>query len=231
MKFLVAGDSAVIAEFGNEISEEVNARVVALDRALRARALSGVVETVPTYRSLLVNYDPLVVSLSKIKKTLTALSLESASSTAGQGRVVEVPVCYGGEFGEDLPDVAKHTGLSEQEVIARHSSTTYLVYMLGFLPGFAYLGGMDKALATPRLPSPRAKIPARSVGIGGEQTGIYPLASPGGWRLIGSTPIKPYDPSREEPILFKAGDRVKFVPIGADEYRAIERDAGANHGN
>lgn len=139
-----------------------------------------------------------------------------------------IPVCYGGEFGEDIAFVASHAGLTEQEVIDIHTGRDYLIFMLGFLPGFAYLGDMDKRLHTPRLSNPRTSIPAGSVGIGGEQTGIYPLASPGGWQLIGRTPVKPYDPTRAEPILYRAGDYIRFFAVDEQEYRRIEELVSRN---
>ncbi len=145
------------------------------------------------------------------------------SDTAAQSaRVIKIPVCYCEQFGEDLAFVAKHAGMSTDEVIRLHSGTDYLIYMLGFLPGFAYLGGLDKRLVTPRLESPRTLIPQGSVGIGGEQTGIYPIASPGGWQLIGRTPVRPYDAKRQPPILYNAGDYIRFVPISLEEYSRIE---------
>lgn len=152
-------------------------------------------ECIPTFRSLLVCYDPLQTGcealIKKLKKRIKSLDQVSG----GEKRVFNIPVCYGGEFGEDIAFVASHAGLTEQEVIDIHTGRDYLIFMLGFLPGFAYLGDMDKRLHTPRLSNPRTSIPAGSVGIGGEQTGIYPLASPGGWQLIGRTPVKPYDPT------------------------------------
>lgn len=223
VSFSPAGDCAISVCFGDEISEAVNARVTGLENALKATPIPGIYETVPTYRSLLVYYDPRVRSYGSMVGKLRGAIRGIGTDAAAAGRIFEIPVLYGGAYGEDLADVAAHTGLSEEDVIARHSGRDYLIYMLGFLPGFAYLGGMDPALATPRLATPRQAIPAGSVGIGGEQTGIYPLKSPGGWRLIGTTPVKPYDPSRQEPILYSAGDRIRFRPIGKDEFDDIAR--------
>lgn len=151
------------------------------------------------------------------------LEIKELSSESASQKIVEIPVCYGGEYGPDLSFVAEHNGLSPEEVIAIHSGGTYLVYMLGFLPGFAYMGGMDERIATPRLASPRARIPAGSIGIAGGQTGIYPLASPGGWQLIGRTPVKMFAMEGETgKFALSAGDRVKFVPISEEQYREME---------
>ena len=139
-------------------------------------------------------------------------------------KIYEIPVCYGGEYGPDLEFVAKNADISVEEVIKIHSSKDYLIYMLGFLPGFSYLGGLDEKIHTPRLANPRIKIPAGSVGIGGAQTGIYPLESPGGWQLIGKTPVKTYNPDRKVPILFEAGDYIRFVPISQEEFEKIEKE-------
>lgn len=219
-KILPAGDQALVVEFGQEISEELNRKVQILNQKITDRKIEGIVETVPTFRSLLVTYDPAVIGFQKLKQILEKIPADVDMSGDQGHHVVEIPVCYGGEFGEDLPDVAAHAGLSEEEVIRLHSEKEYNIYMLGFLPGFPYLGGLDPRLHTPRLANPRTKIPAGSVGIGGEQTGIYPLDSPGGWRLIGRTPLKLYDPDREEPFLYQAGDYIRFVPITREEYEA-----------
>ena len=148
---------------------------------------------------------------------------------ASESRIFEIPVCYGGEYGPDLQNIADLAGLTPEEVIKIHSSEDYLIYMLGFLPGFSYLGGLDERIHTPRLANPRIRIPAGSVGIGGSQTGIYPLDSPGGWQLLGMTPVKTYDPGREVPILFEAGDYIRFVPVTEEEYLKIKKqvDEGA----
>ena len=220
--FLHAGDGALVVEFSREISDDVNALIRAFDAAVKTKNISGIIETVPTFRSLSVYYNPSLVSFEKLSKKLRRILKNISASSGGERTVIEIPVLYGGEYGEDLADVAEHTGLNESEVISIHSGTEYLIYMLGFLPGFAYLGGMDPRLETPRLKNPRTRIHPGAVGIGGAQTGIYPLASPGGWRLIGTTPVKPYDPGRAEPFLYKAGDYIKFFPIDENEYNKIK---------
>lgn len=221
-RILPAGDCALVVEFGDSISEELNRKVQALNEALKKMELMGIVETVPTFRSLLVVYDPEFLTYGELRDRLLGIPVRSGGKDGRPPRTVEIPVCYGGEFGEDLADVAAYHGLSEEEVIRLHSGRDYPIYMLGFLPGFPYLGGMDERLHTPRLSSPRTRIPAGSIGIGGEQTGIYPMDSPGGWRLIGRTPLKLYDPDREEPVLYRAGDVIRFVPITGEEYEAYE---------
>lgn len=222
VRMLVAGEQGLIVEFGNAIDPAVNARVHRLARALAARGLEGVIETVPTYRSLLVLFDPLILPRERLDSEVEALlavpAVEEAPGVGGN--TVELPVLYGGEFGPDLTFIARHTGLSTEEVIAIHSSSSYLVYMLGFTPGFPYLGGMSSRLATPRLSSPRGKVPTGSVGIAGSQTGVYPVESPGGWRLIGRTPLRLFDLEAEQPFLLAPGDVVRFRPVDEEEYWA-----------
>ncbi len=227
IRILLTGDTSLSVEFGNEISESINHDIRAYKIALEKAGIPGIVETVPTYRSLMVHYDPSVIRYGELRKKLETLLGEMDEIVIPPSPVLEIPVLYGGEMGPDLPFVAKHSGLSEEEVIRIHSSAEYLIYMLGFTPGFTYLGGMSEKIATPRLKQPRVKIPAGSVGIAGTQTGIYPIDSPGGWQLIGRTPVKMYDPGRETPILPEAGQYMKFYPITQAEYDAILKDVEA----
>ena len=223
----VAGDSAINLEFGNVISEKTNGIIRAAAQTLEADPIDGVIELVPTFCSLMVVYNPCVVGYDELTSQVRGKLRGLVATTGGIHRVVKIPVCYGGDFGPDLPDVAEHAGMSADEVIAIHSGHDYLIDMLGFLPGFAYLGGLDERLHTPRLATPRTRIEPGAVGIGGAQTGIYPLASPGGWRIIGRTPVRPYDPDREPPILYAAGDYLRFVPITPQEFSLIETQVEA----
>ena len=220
----LCGDCAVTLQIGNEISEQVNREVVNALAAIRRADISGVCELVPTYTSICIHYDPAVLSYEALRNALKLVKADPVEEKSDQEeRVVEIPVCYGGEYGPDLEFVAEHNGLTAEEVVRRHSNGQYLVYMLGFLPGFAYMGGMDKTIACPRLISPRTKIPAGSVGIAGAQTGIYPLSSPGGWQLIGRTPLKMFVIDGEQTTFaLSAGDRVRFVPITEEVFREME---------
>ena len=230
MRILPAGDRALVADFGNVISEDVNRKVNALKKSLSAEKAAGVREMIPTYRSLLVEYNPAVISMQELSRRIEAAAaeLDGAAADMEKKRVLEIPCCYGGKYGEDLAGMAELTGLSEKEIIDIHAGTEYRVYMLGFLPGFVYLGGMDERIAAPRLKTPRVSISAGSVGIGGSQTGVYPMASPGGWRLIGMTPTPFYDPTSENPVLCEAGDYIRFVPITPDEYERLKKEGGAS---
>ena len=223
-----AGDQALLVEVGEGIDETVNRTVHALALALTRRQLAGIVDLIPTYSSLLINYDPLRVGFTELTAAVrdAASSLDLASLPVP--RRVEVPTCYGGEYGPDLHFVAELNALDTQEVVAIHSSGVYRVFMMGFSPGFAYLGGLSPRIATPRLQTPRTSIPAGSVGIAQQQTGIYPVESPGGWQLIGRTPVRLFDSGRTPPTLVEPGDIIRFVPIDEAEYRDIagERPGG-----
>ncbi|MEY8352756.1 5-oxoprolinase subunit PxpB [Lachnospiraceae bacterium 54-53] len=224
VKLKAVGDRAVLAELGDAISEDVNRRVMELNRRVNALDMEGILETVPAFCSVLVCYDPLKTDYHGVSQVLSDLLKTLEEGAESPGRLVEIPVCYGGSHGPDLPFVADHAGMGEEEVIRIHSGRDYRIYMLGFLPGFPYLGGMDERIFTPRLQTPRTKIPSGSVGIGGEQTGIYPMDSPGGWQLIGRTPYKLFNPEQEGPPLYEAGDSIRFVPIGQREFEKISRE-------
>ena len=213
-RILPVGDAALVVEFGDAIRPDIHRQVLALDHALAADPFPGLRETVPTYRSLLVYYDPRQLSWDEARRGVADALARSTDIPMPEPREVEIPVVYGGEFGPDIGFVAAHTGLSEEEVVRLHTGVTYTVYMLGFAPGFVYLGGLPEALATPRLPTPRPSVPAGSVGIAGLQTGIYGLSTPGGWRLIGRTPLMMLNLNRQPPTLLQPGDRVRFVRIG-----------------
>ncbi|AHF80495.1 5-oxoprolinase subunit PxpB [Thermococcus paralvinellae] len=218
-QFKPAGDSVLVIIFGDRIDEGINKKVHAVANAIEKASPDWLIEVVPTYTSIYVYYDPLKLSyqeaLDAIKPFLSAEPKEE------KPRIVKIPTVYGGEFGPDIEFVAQHNGLTIDDVIEIHSKPLYRVYMLGFTPGFAYLGGMDERIATPRLEKPRLKVPAGSVGIAGKQTGIYPIKSPGGWRLIGRTPLRLFTPEKDPPTLLQPGDYVKFVPISEEEFWKI----------
>jgi len=224
VRFLPAGDRGLVVEFGTAVDVAVNNQVRALALTLEAARIPGVVEVVPTYRSLGVQFDPAQLGAEalrgRIDETLKALD----PGQLPPPKVVRLPTCYGGEFGPDLPFVSQHSGLSADEVVRLHSETPYHVHMIGFTAGFAYLGGLPEKLHTPRLPSPRTKTPRGAVGIGGSQTGAYSAETPGGWRLIGRTPVPLFDPLRDPPTPMLPGDTVRFDPIPREEYDRLERD-------
>jgi len=226
-RILDAGDSCLVVEFGSAVDRELNAKVQSLKAALASKPVGGIVELVPTYRSLAVYYDPTRIDRATLKDLLEERAADLGTGGREGGRVVAIPVCYGGAYGPDLDNVCTHTKLSPEEVIARHTGRDTYCFMLGFTPGFAYLGGMDETLATPRLENPRAVIPAGSVGIAGKQTGIYPIDSPGGWQLIGQTPLSIFDPLRKPPTLIEAGDWVRFEAVDEAGFLAIKAEARA----
>jgi inhibitor of KinA len=224
VRFLPHGERGLVVELGDGIDPALNARVHALARRIGAELRADVEEVVPTYRSLLVVFDPLHIERAALVERIEALARDDATDARSQAppaRLVRVPVCYEGDLAPDLADVARHAGVSTDEVVRLHGAPAYLVYMVGFTPGFPYLGGMPKELATPRLAKPRTTVPAGAVAIGGEQTGIYPVASPGGWRIVGRTPLRLFDAAAESPFLLAPGDRVRFAPVPRAEFDAI----------
>ncbi len=221
-KYLNCGDRALSVQFGDSISPSVNAYVKGLCDLLSRKPVKGVTEFTPSYRAVLVSYDPLLLSHDALIKKINKLIPLILSSGGSEKKIFEIPVCYDGEFSPDMENVVNHSGLSREEIIKIHSGTDYLIYMIGFLPGFPYLGGLDERISTPRLKEPRTRIPSGSVGIGGAQTGVYPVDSPGGWQLIGRTPVKLYDPERAEPIVYSAGDYIRFKPVSIEEYYSIK---------
>jgi inhibitor of KinA len=220
-RLLPAGDLAVSVELADEISREANARVLTLERLLAEARLPGVIETVPTFRALLIHYDPLVLPWGELEARLCALIPRLAGAAPPPGRRVELPCAYGGEHGPDLEEVARRLALTPEEVAALHAGAEQLVYFIGFTPGLPYLTGMPERLTIPRLDRPRTKTPPGSVGIGGTQCAIYSVESPGGFWLLGRTPLRLYDPDAADPILLRPGDHVRFRPIDGDEFRAI----------
>lgn len=215
------GDRAMLVEVGDRIDPDINQTVHALNRTIIAAQIDGIIETVPTYCSLLIHYDPLRIRYDALRRALEALPPAANSCTSEFASVIEIPVCYGGSFGPDLEYVASYHNLTPEEVISIHSGCDYLIYMLGFIAGYPYLGGVDKRIATPRLQVPRTHIEGGSVGIGGDQIGIYPLPSPGGFQLIGRTPLRLFCTEKEQVTLLSAGDYIHFRPIEQTEYSQI----------
>ena len=223
-KFLPCGDTALCVEFGDQVDRKVSARVLALADRIEAAALPGIIELVPTFRSLLIHYDPSVLSQKELTVQLGSFT-SSLDATETPGRVWHLPACYDPEVAPDLDDVATRTGLTPADVVQRHSATTFHVYMIGFLPGFPYLGDLPPELALPRRENPRTKVPAGSIAIATALSSIYALESPGGWHLIGRTPARLWDLRRESPVLLRAGDKIVFKPVPVAEYEELERKA------
>jgi inhibitor of KinA len=223
-RIVPAGDAALVVELPARIDPLVNARLVAMAEAVRARTGAAVLDVVIGFSTLTVYYDPVSVDPEWLEGELTAVAQEDAPEREPIGARIDVPVCYGGELGPDLAEVAAISGCTEEEVVRLHTSVEYRVFVVGFVPGFAYMGVVDTRLALPRRAVPRTKVPAGSVAIAAGQTGIYPSETPGGWHLLGRTKIRPFDPSRAQPALFRPGDRVRFRPVGRDTF---ERSADA----
>ncbi|MGA0542156.1 5-oxoprolinase subunit PxpB [Neotabrizicola sp. VNH66] len=227
---LSCGDCALVLQLGETVDATVNARVIALaaclESSVQAGVIAGIVDIVPTYRSLLVRYDPEQVRGAALGQQLMALAARPLDHNA-TGRRWRVPCLYGGAVGQDLDELAEMKGLSRDELIAIHSRVDYRVYMIGFAPGFAYLGGQPEILHTPRLPKPRQMIPSGAVGIGGQQGSINSVAGPSGWRFLGRTPVRSFDPARTEPFLFRAGDNIRFFPITEAEAQTLDARTAA----
>lgn len=223
LKFITCSDTAFLVALGDTISQEVHTEVIAFHNMLKQSSPKGVVALVPTYCAVMVVYDPIITSPNRLQSQLQYL----ADCTDGEGlvsnaRVIEIPVCYGDAFGPDLLNVARHCRLTPEQIIELHSGVEYPIFMIGLSPGFPFLGGLDPKLHTPRLITPRTRVPAGSIGIADSQTGIYPVESPGEWQLIGRTPLKIFRPKHPVPFRYQVGDRLRFVPIEKQEYFEIQ---------
>jgi inhibitor of KinA len=217
------GDSGLRIQFGEDISRETNERIRCFCLLLEEKRIPGVIEWIPTYTAVSLIYDPFIMFYDDLKKRIEQTFSELKGMELPPAKITEIPVLYGGEHGPDLPLIAEKNKLDERVVIDLHTSRDYLIYMMGFIPGFTYLGGMSEKIATRRKSNPRAEISAGSVGIAGKQTGIYPVKSPGGWQILGKTPVKLYDERKESPILLEAGNYIRFVSIGEQEFKNIEQ--------
>lgn len=224
MKIKPSGDKGIIIIFGEQIKKEIHYEIMKFIKLLEKERFAFVEEILPSYTAVLVNYNPSMIEYEEIKEKLNLLSDKMEIDISYEPNIIHIPVLYGGEFGPDLEFVAKCNNLTIEEVIKIHSERNYLIYMLGFTPGFPFLGGMSKRITAPRLEEPRTRIASGSVGIAGSQTGIYPIESPGGWRLIGRTPVKLFLPEKENPVVLKMGDYIKFEPIKEKDYFLILKD-------
>jgi inhibitor of KinA len=209
----VAGDSAILIEWADEINDDVNAQVHAFAQFLRDQVRPAIRDLIPAYSSLLVCYDPMRATINDLNEFLRDALANSIETSACESRIVEIPTRYGGEFGPDLAFIAERAGVTQDEAMRLHASVLYRVYLIGFAPGFAYLGSVPDLIAAPRLETPRTRVPAGSVAIAGKQTGIYPSTTPGGWRIIGRTELTLFDPRHDPPTLLQPGDRVRFVSV------------------
>ena len=220
-QILPLGDAAIVVKFGDTIDRELHRKVQALENYFAHHSLRGMIEHVPAYSTVTIYYDPMQRLFHDLDQELRGVIAELAEAPQADPRIVEIPVNYGGDVGPDLEFVARHNSLKPDDVIQIHSTPDYIVYMIGFAPGFPYLGGMSQRIAAPRRDSPRLQIPVGSVGIAGSQTGVYPIETPGGWQLIGRTPIELFRPREFPPTLLRAGDVVRFRPITIEEYSSL----------
>ena len=216
------GDRGLLLEFGDGISREINEKVRRMALAIRSEAIEGIVETVPTYRSLLIIYNPILLPIEGLRKRLIQIEEGLQQAPLPEPKLTRIPVVYGGIYGPDLAEVAKYHQISPDEVIQLHCSNPYLIYMIGFMPGYPYMGELPEALVTPRLKTPRLSVPKGSVAIAQRQTGIYSMESPGGWQILGRTPVELFNPEQDPPALLHMGNLVQFYPITEEEFRNIQ---------
>ena len=222
MQFYSMGDRGLLLELGDEISQEINEKVRRMALAIQSEAIQGILETVPTNRSLLVLYDPLVLSIKELEKGLESMEEKLQRSPFPEPKLTRIPVVYGGRYGPDIEFVAEYHHTTPEEIIRLHCSRSYLIYMIGFMPGFPYMGELPEDLVTPRLKTPRLSVPTGSVAIAQKQTGIYPMESPGGWQILGRTPAKMFDPVKVPPAYLRMGDLVQFHPISEEEFNRLK---------
>ena len=234
IQFFQISENAISLEFGDDIHEETLVRISRINDCIKQNPFAGLLSTIPAYTTLTVYFNPVGLmndvslkgstTLDKISGYITSLHVESKSAEQTHNVIIQIPVCYDSILGFDLQELSSFYQLTKKEIIEIHSSAVYTVYMIGFVPGFPYLGGLSEKLTAPRKQNPRPAIPAGSVGIAGQQTGIYPLETPGGWQIIGRTPLKLFNVNRQQPSLLKAGDKLKFEPISLREFEQIERE-------
>ena len=213
------GDRGLLLEFGDEIRREINEEVRRMALAIQAETIEGIIETVPTYRSLLIIYNPIILPVTELKKRLERLEAGLQQTPLSEPKLKRIPVVYGGIYGPDLEGVANYHQIPPEEVIRLHCSKSYLIYMIGFMPGYPYMGELPEALVTPRLKTPRLLVPKGSVAIAQRQTGIYSMESPGGWQVLGRTPVEMFNPEKDPPVLLQMGDFVQFYPISEKEFK------------
>ncbi len=229
-KIMVVSDNSIIIEYPAQISQEINRQIRYVTREISEKMADRIVDIIPAYHTVTVGYDCLKNDYRKLVQEIEEILSQTSADKDDQRDVVEIPVCYEEPYGLDIEEVCQIHNISREELIKRHTAPEYLVYMVGFTPGFPYLGGMDESLATPRKKEPRSKLPAGSVGIAGSQTGVYPIESPGGWQIIGRTPLKLFDPYREDPVMIKSGQYIKYVSISAQDYEKLARSSEVDHG-
>ncbi len=221
-KYLTAGDKAIIIEVGDSINEKINRVIISLEKEINNSFNDELLEVIPTYRSIMIQYNPVKITYMELLNKLKSIETNLKITENKTNKVIVIPVVYGGEYGPDIGNVAQYNNLSIKDVIKIHSSTKYLIYMLGFTAGFPYLGGLDKRIHTPRLERPRIKIEAGSIGIANNQTGIYPVDSPGGWQIIGKTPLKIFNQNSENPFLLEPGKYIRFKPISERRFLQLK---------